>query len=697
MAIDKPALPASDAGAASAAASKAAASRASKRLNTDDQPQSAPHSNTGTDSRGTKSLNTEGEAGGGKPVSGASKKIATGAQAAQKAARGPDGLAADMAGGAARGAVTGKGDSAARNTAGRYVGAATSGAVEGGIKGSAAAGVGAAPGAAAGAAKGVAQEGVKDLRNDLKKGEESKVGRTMAMAAPVVAAPPAAFAMSLVALGNFLKSLFFQALAVAANAGKMLFALAMQVVGVAAKAIAAPFLMMGAAGVKTIAGVFGIGMGAGAVPVAAVASALVPAVLVTSFIGGLFTNQDAKDDALFNDEPCVATAAVANNPADTENISASVEENAKIVYSVFKTWGMPDVNIAGILGNWSRESGIDPTSVESIFDEPYTIGPRKQAAWDGNFTHIPGQSHGGIGLGQWSNGRTIMLLDYATSKNVQWYTLPTQLAFMVQGDNPSDAEVVRNMISVAQPTPSAAAYYFHDNWERSADTPAMAASRAASAEQWFARMSGWTVDPSVSGSIEEITGGSIGQIETIVQTGSTVTAGCTSETALGSIAGLTAGGLSEQEANALMVQYNAEGHQFLWNKYQGGGPGQCNGNYVMNCVSFSTYFYNRYTSLQQYAPGNGRSTATSIASLTGKTVSKTPTVYSVFSHGYHSAFGHTGVVLRIENDRILVGEAGYCMYMGRTRWIPNTEWQSQTWDFVDLSDLITNSNLPGGT
>lgn len=107
------------------------------------------------------------------------------------------------------------------------------------------------------------------------------------------------------------------------------------------------------------------------------------------------------------------------------DFSAQTEENAKTIYSVLSAWGMSDENIAGILGNWSHESGIDPTSVETIFDEKFTIGPRKQAAEAMNFKMaqvdpsyaacFPAIDLMGIGLGQWTNGRNSLLTEYAKS------------------------------------------------------------------------------------------------------------------------------------------------------------------------------------------------------------------------------------------------------------------------------------------
>ena len=66
--------------------------------------------------------------------------------------------------------------------------------------------------------------------------------------------------------------------------------------------------------------------------------------------------------------------------ASSMTLSKNAETNAFMIYQYLRSQGIPDVNIAGVLGNWTHESGIDPTGVESIYSEPYTIGPKKSAA-----------------------------------------------------------------------------------------------------------------------------------------------------------------------------------------------------------------------------------------------------------------------------------------------------------------------------
>ena len=81
-----------------------------------------------------------------------------------------------------------------------------------------------------------------------------------------------------------------------------------------------------------------------------------------------------------------------------------------------------------------------------------------------------------------------------------------------------------------------------------------------------------------------------------------------------------------------------------------------------------------------------------VASSVGSSIGKTPTAttkpYSVFSNGVGSSAGHTGVVLGVKGDRILIGEASYCQFPGRVRWVEASEWKAQNWEFLDMSDML---------
>jgi hypothetical protein len=121
------------------------------------------------------------------------------------------------------------------------------------------------------------------------------------------------------------------------------------------------------------------------------------------------------------------------------------------------------------------------------------------------------------------------------------------------------------------------------------------------------------------------------------------------------------------------------------------GPGDCGYGGAVdkldNCVGFVTYFMNVYTSFNQYVIANGGSEATNMAAVLGRSTSSTPSVYSVGSD-WSSSDGHTFVVLGIQGDQAIIGEAACGITDGwpRARAVSISSLQGDT--FVDVSDLI---------
>lgn len=160
---------------------------------------------------------------------------------------------------------------------------------------------------------------------------------------------------------------------------------------------------------------------------------------------------------------------------------------------------------------------------------------------------------------------------------------------------------------------------------------------------------------------------------------------------------LTDGGMSMEQAKQLTELYNnGDGDKVLGQQFPGGGgPAKCGSSWVKNCTSFSWYFVYKYTSWNKgYRRGDGRLVAGNVASGLGRSVSRTPKAYSIFSHGNSSASGHTGVVLAVQGDKILIGEAAYCGrsmnrgFPGRARWVKPGEWRDGGWEFADISDVV---------
>ncbi|MGT2527206.1 hypothetical protein ACU4GG_08380 [Streptomyces nojiriensis] len=251
-----------NAGATNAGATNAGATNAS--------PANAGATNAGAANVGATNA---GAANAGAANAGATNTGAANAGAANAGAtinQGMNGVAGNLAGGATQKAIEGDGSSATRRHAGRYAGAAVSGAVSG-------AQAGGLPGAAVGAAKNLAVEGAQDTVKGVSKatggspdakpadqrelgaggtgyergatkddeGLGSKAAKGVAVGGGASAAPPAMAVVMAMALLNWLKSMFFAAMAMAVNAGKLLWMLIVNILKAVGHAIAAPFVAIG--------------------------------------------------------------------------------------------------------------------------------------------------------------------------------------------------------------------------------------------------------------------------------------------------------------------------------------------------------------------------------------------------------------------------------------------------------------------
>lgn len=518
------------------------------------------------------------------------------------------------------------------------------------------------------------------------------LGKVAAAGAAVPLAGAAGQLMFAMMLLNWMKSMFFAALAMAANFINMIIGTVLTV----GKALFGGAIAAGTAVSSFLGGAVSVATGA----VASVATgALIVGIGVVSVVGGIGGNTAQKDGGLLDCSAEIVSAVDSVDPGAGADTSAQTLANAKLVFGVLSAWGMSDENVAGILGNWDPESGIDPTGVETVFGEPFKVGTKKKAAEAAGFdvdvvapeygAKFPGVDLLGIGLGQWSNDRNTQLRAYAkAANNSSWATLETQLGFMISKD--SGAPVIKHMISTPIGSAAQAAVYFHDEWERSADTSM--AKREASANKWFAQMGGWEKNQSLADSILAQSGSTVGDAN--VNRVSTAKANCKTDTKT-LTSGLKQGGLTLEEAKALMATYRSEGESVLVGAFGAGGPGDCGYGKADNCVGFSSYFMYKFTSFKQYAPGNGIRTAASVAELTNRKTSGTPTAYSVFSMETGAPEGHTGIILGIQGDMAVIGEASCgTNHVGtRAYTLPISELTAGGWVFTDVADLLTDESM----
>lgn len=141
---------------------------------------------------------------------------------------------------------------------------------------------------------------------------------------------------------------------------KMLLQMLMQMVQAAAAAVAS---IMAAImhGIATIAAYLGIAVVTATVGV--FAGAVLVIALVVATVAGSVSHDAERDGNNICSEP-YEFVYHATPTADTLDA-------ARIVYSFFKGLGYTDTNIAGILGNWDVESGIDASGLEGVYDEPF--------------------------------------------------------------------------------------------------------------------------------------------------------------------------------------------------------------------------------------------------------------------------------------------------------------------------------------
>ena len=148
--------------------------------------------------------------------------------------------------------------------------------------------------------------------------------------------------------------------------------------------------------------------------------------------------------------------------------AAAQQRNAEKIWALGKALGMTDAQCAGILGNMMVESGIDSTSVEGIFSEPYQIGSRKAPLFNGNditpamevyttqtlfgvyaanglginqyaYRFSDGRYCAGLGLIQFTGPLAEALLKYAKQNNKLWYELDLQMAAVIGGSSATRA------------------------------------------------------------------------------------------------------------------------------------------------------------------------------------------------------------------------------------------------------------------
>lgn len=308
------------------------------------------------------------------------------------------------------------------------------------------------------------------------------------------------------------------ALAKAFKTGQSALSMIGNLLNAAKGAIASFFSNIGSAiggffgGITSMAqSIFGIGVGAAQALVIFTTVAVLggSASVIGMGVSTIFFSQSARtDDVIDCKKETQATIDSANANIDADKIA---EENAKKIFSIMKSINIPDVNIAGLVGNWVAESGLDPTCVETIYNEPYRIGPRKKRAESldymvsqiapayGRKWHLIKRV--GIGLAQCSDTNdgaveNTEIRNAAKSLNKNWWDFDFQMAFYIS--KYSKAKWLRSWTK-PEASPEAAAYAFAKHFE--GNTSEAQSKRKREAAKYFVKFKEMTVDTNYANSI----------------------------------------------------------------------------------------------------------------------------------------------------------------------------------------------------
>lgn len=235
--------------------------------------------------------------------------------------------------------------------------------------------------------------------------------------------------------------------------------------------------------IANIAGAIGVGFSV----VATTAAVLVVGVVVgaVGFVGFLISPNPGEYDGRL--ESCVVYVEDLQTELSDLTPEENYLQNAQLIYSVFKMHGAVDTNdgmnnvldpeestgedriegteeeilsdfsdeaIAGILGNWSYLTKLDPTWVEGIDTEAYYIGPDKEYALKNpnkyvtdklfikydlgrltynrsNYETEKGSNNYSMGVGLFQIRPSAKFINISDSLNVPWHSITYQLAYIV--------------------------------------------------------------------------------------------------------------------------------------------------------------------------------------------------------------------------------------------------------------------------
>jgi hypothetical protein len=175
---------------------------------------------------------------------------------------------------------------------------------------------------------------------------------------------------------------------------------------------------------------------------------------VSGILTGKFDNNFDSYIASVNNPNTTAESNSTGIVSDSSKyVKINTSENAKKIWNFYKSRGIPDNTIAGIMGNMQAESGLNPRNLQNSYekslnltDDTYTSEIDK-----GNYTNFVNDS-AGYGLVQWTyHSLKKALLNYSKKKRASIGDLNTQLEFLIKQLSDDYPTTWKKMLGAASP------------------------------------------------------------------------------------------------------------------------------------------------------------------------------------------------------------------------------------------------------
>ncbi len=361
---------------------------------------------------------------------------------------------------------------------------------------------------------------------------------------------------------------------------------------------------------------------------------------------------------------------------EKEDVLLDEGESANSIFQYLRGQGYSVTSAAAIMGNLDAESGLNPRQLERIKANakyPGYLAPPNFVAYD--FENDHKTYEGGFGLAQWTSpGRVKKLQNHAKSKGMNVTSLLVQLQFLVKElDDYGISPSFLNAKSLEDATE-----YVLKKYEAPENSDSKVADRIARAKKFLFEDE---EDPG-GGEITE------GDGEVICITDAAFDKlykdkykQLTDEEILEM---LEDGGMTLAEAKALIAEYlRTPASDFA---YYNIDPRVHNGSNspLYNCVAFSRWFAKKFYGFN-ITRGNGKDVVSVI--LGGRAGHVVPKAGAIFSTSSGGNAGHTGVVLGIHGDRIVIGEASYHGVWARAKEAPISNYINKGYTFAYPEDM----------